>query len=302
MEGYDDATARPGTPEHSPGRRRAEPAAPTEPVSPALERKAEALSRPDAHRAGRDVLGVLRAPSPAATPPETPAPPAPATTSTPPAPSEPRRAKPDRVKPARGRPARGRPARVKPGRAKPARVKRAPRPPAEPAVVEQPPPAQAAAPPARPQRTAPAVGVSTTVRFPPKRGARRLMGAVVLIVLVGAAGAGYLAYDDPSTLSIGIAGTLAVLLLVTWAVRTGTPLTRMAVKGGQLDVRSGGLHLKFDLTSHYTPIEVRGTPGRRGWRVLFGRGTTQPFVVDSSIVDPKEFMEVLRRYRPEQPE
>jgi hypothetical protein len=143
------------------------------------------------------------------------------------------------------------------------------------------------------------VGVSTTVRFPPKRGARRLLDMVVLLTLVGTAIAGYLAYDDPTTLSLGLTGTLGALLLVTWAVRVGAPLTRMAVKGGQLEVRSGGQLLKFDLSSHYTPIEVRGTPGRRGWRVLFGRGTTEPFVVDSSIVDPKAFMEVLRSYRPE---
>ena len=90
-----------------------------------------------------------------------------------------------------------------------------------------------------------------------------------------------------------------MLLLVTWAIRAGTPLTRMAVKGGQLEIRQGGLHLKFDLSSHYTPIEVQGTPGQRDWRVLFGRGTMRPFVVDSSIVDANDFMEVLSRYRPQ---
>ncbi len=152
--------------------------------------------------------------------------------------------------------------------------------------------------PVRPERTATPAGVSTTVRFPPKKGARRLMGTVLVLVLLATAGAGYLAYDQPGPVTTGLAATLGVLLLVTWAVRAGTPLTRMAVKGGQLDIRQGGLHLKFDLSSHYTPIEVQGTPGQRDWRVLFGRGTMRPFVVDSSIVDPNDFMEVLWRYRP----
>ncbi len=137
------------------------------------------------------------------------------------------------------------------------------------------------------------------MRFPPKQGVRRLMGAVLLLVLLATAGAGYLAYDRPGPVSTGMAATLAVLLLVTWAVRAGTPLTVMTVEGGQLEILQGGLHLKFDLSSHYTPIDVQGTPGQRGWRVLFGRGAMPPFVVDASIVDANEFMALLRRYRPE---
>jgi hypothetical protein len=170
---------------------------------------------------------------------------------------------------------------------------------AEPAKRE--PVAPAPEPEARVRRpyAAPMPGVSTAVRFPPKQGARRLMGAVVLIVLVATGGSGYLAYDDPTILTIGVTATLGVLLLVVWAIRAGTPLTVMSVKGGLLEVKQGGLHLRFDLTSHYTPIEVQGMPGRPGWRVLFGRGTLPPFVVDSSIVNPRTFMEVLDSYRPE---
>lgn len=169
-------------------------------------------------------------------------------------------------------------------------------------AVAPPPPAPAAPTPPAPEvrhvRAAPPTGVSTEVRFPPKRGPRQLMGAVVLLVLVATALAAYVAYDDPNTFTIGAAATTGVLLLVVWAIRTGTPITYMTVKGGQLEVKQGGLHLKFDLTSHYAPIQVQGTPGRRGWRVLFGRGTMRPFVVDSSMVDPRTFTEVLESYRP----
>lgn len=152
---------------------------------------------------------------------------------------------------------------------------------------------------ARRPRVATPVGESTTVTFAPKVGARRLTGMVLLSALVAAGWAGYRAYGDPSTLSVGVTVTLGALVLVVWAIRAASPLTLMAVRGGLLEVRRGGLHLKFDLSSHYTPIEVQGTPGRRGWRVLFGRGTMPAFIVDSSVVDAEAFMEVLRRYRPE---
>ena len=33
--------------------------------------------------------------------------------------------------------------------------------------------------------------------------------------------------------------------------------------------------------------------------MLFLRRNMEPFVVDSSMVDPREFMDVLRRYLPE---
>jgi hypothetical protein len=235
VEGNDDVEARLDAATREAGRRRAQPpAGSAAPDTEVLRLKAEALARPDAHRAGRDVLGALL-PQPELA--------------------------------------------------------------ADEWWHDEPAPAPAV--PVRQERVSTPVGPSTTVRFPPKRGARRVMGFVVLVTLIAAAASGYMAYADPNTLSIGVASTLGVLLLVTWGIRAGTPLTRMAIKGGQLEVRQGGLHMKFDLTSHYTPIEVQGTPGRRGWRVLFGRGTLRPFVVDSSIVDPAAFTEVLRRYRPE---
>ncbi len=153
--------------------------------------------------------------------------------------------------------------------------------------------------PAQTRRMAEVTGEPTTVDFSPKKGARQLMGTVLVLVLLATAGVGLRAYNEPTPVSIGIAATLGVLLLVTWGVRAASPLTLMTVKGGLLEVRQGGLHLKFDLSSHYTPIEVQGTPGRRDWRVLFGRGTLPPFVVDPTMVDAQAFMDVLERYQPQ---
>jgi hypothetical protein len=152
-----------------------------------------------------------------------------------------------------------------------------------------------------PERMAEATGESTTVDFTPKKGARRVMSTALALVLIAAVGAGLRAYNEPTALTIGIAATLGVLLLVIWGVRAASPLTLMTVKGGQLEVKQGGLHLKFDLSSHYTPIEVQGAPGRRDWRVLFGRGTLPPFVVDATMVDAAAFMDVVERYHPQAP-
>jgi hypothetical protein len=146
-----------------------------------------------------------------------------------------------------------------------------------------------------------AVGVSTNADFAPRTGPRRLVGLLLLVSLVGTAVAGYRAYADDTTFNLGLAGTLGMLTLVIWAVRTGSAPVRMSVRSGQLEVVSSEGRFVFDLASRYTPIEVVGRPGRRGWKVLFLRRSMAPFVVDASMVDPEEFMRVLRQHRPDLP-
>ena len=171
------------------------------------------------------------------------------------------------------------------------------------AAYLEPPPLPPAASAERPARTPPAAypppGVPADVDFPPRRGTRRVLALALLLMLAATALAAWSAQQDPDAESVTLAATLAVLTLVTWAVRAGSALTTLSVRGGQLQVRTGGRRTTFDLTSGYTPIEVIGRPGRRGWKVVFGRGTMRPFTVDAGLVDPHEFMAVLRRYRPE---
>ena len=62
-------------------------------------------------------------------------------------------------------------------------------------------------------------------------------------------------------------------------------------------LRQGGRFV-FDLASVYTPVEVHGTPGRHGWKVVFLRRGMTPFVVDRTMVDPDDFMRVLSFFRP----
>lgn len=152
----------------------------------------------------------------------------------------------------------------------------------------------------RTPRTTPAAPVPNAVTFPPRRGPRRVLGLALLLMLTATGVAGWSAYQEPDLESLTLLGTLGTLTLVTWAVRAGSALTSLEVVGGQLHVHQGGRRTTFDLTSAYTPVEVIGRPGRRGWKVVLGRGTARrPFVVDAGLVDPVRFTEVLRRYRPE---
>ena len=138
-----------------------------------------------------------------------------------------------------------------------------------------------------------------SVVFKPKRGARRLVGLLLLVSLVATGLATYAATETRTTNTIAVAVTLGALTLVLWALRAGSAAPRLSVSHGQLEVLSPAGRFVFDLASPYTPIEVLGTPGRRGWKVLFVRRGMSPFVVDSSMVDAEAFMTVLRRHRPE---
>lgn len=165
-------------------------------------------------------------------------------------------------------------------------------------------------PPTAPQPATPATPVSARtpvpdardnghVVFKPRTGARRLVGLLLLASLAATAYAGYEAYDVRTTNTIAVAATLGALSLVLWALRAGSSAPRLSVTSGQLEVLGSAGRFVFDLDSPYTPIEVVGTAGKRGWRVLFLRRGMSPFVIDSSMVDPTEFMSVLRRHRPE---
>lgn len=166
-------------------------------------------------------------------------------------------------------------------------------PPVAPAPVAEPDPSPA------PSAAAPATGPTTNVDFTPRTRARRLVGLLLLTAAAGAAVAAYAVYRDPTTLTIGLAATLGVLVLVLWGVRAGNSTARLSVRAGQLVVVRGGDRFVFELAGGFTPIEVVGRPGDRNWKVLFLRRNMDPFVVDSSMVDPHEFMDKLRRYPPE---
>ena len=116
--------------------------------------------------------------------------------------------------------------------------------------------------------------------FAPRLGTRRVLGLLLLASLAATVGAGYIAYDEPRTFSVGIACTLLFVTLVLYAVRAGSSPTHLAIRGGQLEVVRGSKREIFDLTSRYTRVQVVGRPGRRGWKVLLGRFGRDPLVID----------------------
>ncbi|MCW2815288.1 MAG: hypothetical protein JWN84_2743 [Nocardioides sp.] len=139
---------------------------------------------------------------------------------------------------------------------------------------------------------------STDVVFAPRVIVRRVVGLLLLALVPATAAAGYLAYDQPRTLTVGMAGVLVVLTLVLYAVRVGSTPVRLAIRSGQLEVVRGSSREVFDLTSRFTRLEVVGRPGRRGWKVLMARFGRDPLVIDSTMVDPVAFTAALERHRP----
>lgn len=135
--------------------------------------------------------------------------------------------------------------------------------------------------------------------FTPKRTVRRLLTIAMLMGLVGSAYFVRIAVEVKDTASIGLATIAVLTTAMLWAIRAGASVTQLEVHQGQLEVVQQGSRCIFDLASQYTIIEVHGEPGHRGWKVLFPRRGMAPFAVDASMVDPDDFMRVLRFFRPQ---
>ncbi|MEO6512870.1 MAG: hypothetical protein ABIO16_17865 [Nocardioides sp.] len=135
-----------------------------------------------------------------------------------------------------------------------------------------------------------------SVEFKPRAGGRRLMGLFVFAGLAATGYVGWLAYQDQTTISYGIAATVAALTIVFWAAWASTPVSHLHVHGGVLEAQRAGQTERFDLTSHYTVIRVQGTARSSRWKVLIDRPQKAPFVIDKTMVDPKAFMQVLQAY------
>jgi hypothetical protein len=135
-------------------------------------------------------------------------------------------------------------------------------------------------------------------QFAPKRSSRRLL---TLCMVAGVAASAFFvrsAVEAKDTPSIGLAAIVVLATAMLWAIRAGATLTRLTVRQGQLEVFRQGERLVFDMASDYTVIEVHGRPGSKGWKVLFPRRGMAPFAIDASMVDPDDFMRVLRFFRP----
>jgi hypothetical protein len=136
-----------------------------------------------------------------------------------------------------------------------------------------------------------------SVEFKPRGGARRIVGLLTLVGVVGTGFLGWTAYRQHTTLSYGILATVAAFTAVLWAVWASSPVSHLHVHGGVLEATRAGTTERFDLTSHYTVIHVEGAARSSRWRVLIDRPERSPFVIDRTMVDPRAFLTVLQAYQ-----
>jgi hypothetical protein len=135
--------------------------------------------------------------------------------------------------------------------------------------------------------------------FKPKRTVRRLLTMSLLAGLVVSAYFVSVAVEVKESWAIGLAAIVVIATVMIWAIRGGASVTKLTVHQGQLEVVQQGARMVFDMASEYTLVEVHGQPGKRGWHVLFPRRGMSPFKVDATMVDPDDFMRVLRFFRPQ---
>lgn len=136
------------------------------------------------------------------------------------------------------------------------------------------------------------------VLFSPRRGARRALTVLALLAVAALAVAGLVAWQARTATTYAVAGGLAALVAALWSARGRATGTRVSIEDGVLRVVQGTSQHRFPLTGTYPPIDVVGSPGDRGWKVLIQRKGMAPYAVTRSMVDPAEFTDALRRFRP----
>ncbi|HWI42611.1 MAG TPA: hypothetical protein VNS81_03260 [Nocardioides sp.] len=138
---------------------------------------------------------------------------------------------------------------------------------------------------------------TTDVDFPVRKGGGMLLSILLLVTLAATGVAAYLAWDQPTTATVGVAGTFGALTLVVWAVRASMTATHLSIHRGQLTVRRGGRSEVVDISSGFTPIAIVGRPGQRSWKVLIERVEQPLLTITPAMVDPHWFTSALYRLR-----
>lgn len=113
-------------------------------------------------------------------------------------------------------------------------------------------------------------------------------GMVALLALVN----GNL--DSP----FGFAMIVATLALAYAAARTRVPSVEVSVSRGVVYVVKGETSYRFDVRQEGTRVDMVGQPGDSYWQVQFHRKGMDDLVVDADMVDPHEFVRLLREHRP----
>ena len=137
------------------------------------------------------------------------------------------------------------------------------------------------------------------VEFKQRKGTLRFLLTLLTVFTTATAVAAYTAVRDQTLEPITIAVTMAVITGFVWATWASTSTASLSIKGGILEIHQDGKTESFGLTSAYTSIEVKGRPTDTRWMVLLRRDRGPVYVVDRSMVKPKDFMRVLKSYRPD---
>lgn len=134
--------------------------------------------------------------------------------------------------------------------------------------------------------------------FAPRRGTRNALTVALLGWVAASIAMGVVSYEQRTSTWYIITGLAVFLTAITWALRAGTAVARLRVVGGILQIQKAGRTDVFSLIDDFQVIDVVGRPGGMSWQVHFLRAGLEPYVVDSSMVSPHEFMRVLAYYRP----
>ena len=103
----------------------------------------------------------------------------------------------------------------------------------------------------------------------------------------------------------GLFSPLTLLLLALTcllgylALNSRVETFEVSVSRGMVYIDSSSDSYRFDLRSSTTQLEMVGQPGDPGWQLNFLRRHLDPFTVDASMVDPVEFVQQIREWRPE---
>jgi hypothetical protein len=100
-----------------------------------------------------------------------------------------------------------------------------------------------------------------------------------------------------SPVALVMLGLACLLAYLAWNSRVER--FEVSVTRGMVYIDSSSNSYRFDLRQTTTEVEMTGQPGEPGWQVRFLRRHLDPFTVDSTMVDPVDFVRRLREWRPE---
>ncbi|MBS45184.1 MAG: hypothetical protein CMH83_18840 [Nocardioides sp.] len=131
-----------------------------------------------------------------------------------------------------------------------------------------------------------------------RRGVSGWVGALLAVAAAGAAV--YLFLTDGDQAGTAVALLAVALLGALFAYRRiGTSSEVLLSEAGELRLVVRGHEYVFDLATEATRLDMQGQPGDRDWEVQVHRKAMAPVIVDGGSVDPPQFTDALRQWRPD---